>query len=214
MEKVKVFNANLRELGIEDRDKVHKEGLWHKTFHCWLVSDVNGGSLLFQLRSKEKKNYPNMLDISAAGHLIDDEDDADGIREVKEELGLDIQYENLHSLGYRVEVDDAENGQKNREYQSIYLAKIDNNLSQFKPQIDEVSGLVWLKIADALLLFDGKQSSAIVEGIFYNKGTSNWEAINRSISISDFIPRIQKYYLAISIMADRLLKKQFPLAIS
>ena len=214
MEKVRVFNANLIEKGLEDRDKVHAEGLWHKTFHCWIVSDVNGGSLLCQLRSKEKKSYPNMLDISAAGHLINDEDDADGIRELKEELGVDIPYENLYSLGYRVEVDDADNGQKNREYQSIYLAKIDKDLSQFDPQIDEVSGLVWLKIADALLLFDDKLSSASLEGITYNKSTSNWDIVNRTISVSDFIPRIQKYYLTISIMADRLLKNQFPLAIS
>jgi len=214
MEKVKVFNANLKEQGLEDRDKVHKEGFWHKTFHCWIVSDINGGSLLCQLRSKEKKNYPNMLDISAAGHLVNDESDADGIRELREELGIDIQYDDLYSLGYRVEVDDADNGQKNREYQSVYLAKTDKKLSQFNPQVEEVSGLVWLKIADALLLFDEKLSSAIVEGISYNKNTSCWEKVNRNISISDFIPRIQKYYLTISIMADRLIKNQFPLAIS
>ena len=214
MEKVKIFNASLKEQGFEDRNKVHQEGLWHKTFHCWIVSSVNGGSLLCQLRSKEKKSYPDMLDISAAGHLIDNEEDVDGIREISEELGIEIPYSSLYSLGYRVEADDTENGQKNREYQSVYLAKTDKALCQFKPQVEEVSGLIWLKIDDALKLFDKKISSANVEGISYNKGTSSWEIVNRDITVSDFIPRIQNYYLTISIMADRLMKNQFPLSIS
>ena len=214
MEKIKVFNASLKEQGFEDRDKAHREGLWHKTFHCWIVSDSNGGSLLCQLRSKDKKSYPDMLDISAAGHLVDNEEDVDGIREISEELGIEIAYDDLYSLGYRVEVDDAENGQKNREYQSVYLAKTDKNLSQFKPQIEEVSGLVWLRIDDALKLFDKKIPLANVEGISYNKDTFSWDVVNRNITVSDFIPRIQSYYLTISIMADRLIKNQFPLSIS
>jgi len=214
MEKLQVYNANLFKKGIEERNVVHAQGLWHKTFHCWLVSAVGGGSILFQLRSEEKKSYPNMLDISAAGHLIDNEEDADGIREVSEELGIEIKFNDLYSLGYRVEVDDAETGQKNREYQSVYLLEIDTPLEKFYPQVSEVSGLVWLKIEDALNMFNNNLDSAKVDGIVYDKNTEKWVPIQREVCIVDFIPRIQKYYLTVAIMADRLLKRQFPLAIS
>ena len=214
MEKLQVYNASLLSNGLEERNVVHTQGLWHKTFHCWVVSAIDGGVILFQLRSKEKKSYPNMLDISAAGHLIDYEEEADGIREVSEELGIEINFNDLYSLGYRVEVDDAENGEKNREYQSVYLAEINTPLEEFVPQISEVSGLVWLKIEDALSLFNGGLNSARVNGIVYDKNEKKWISMQREVYLTDFIPRIQKYYLTVAIMADRLLKRQFPLAIS
>jgi len=213
MEKLQVFNANLESQGFEDRGHVHMGGLWHKTFHCWLLSKEAGGSILFQLRSMEKKCCPNLLDISAAGHLVDDEDVADGIREVSEELGIDIHFEDLYSLGYRVEVVDAES-EKNREYQAVYIGEVDTSLENFTPMISEVSGLVWLRVEDALALFDGKLNVASVNGISYNRETQTWDRIERQVSADDFIPRIQKYYLTIAIMADRYLKSQFPLAIS
>jgi isopentenyldiphosphate isomerase len=213
MEKLQVFNANLKSQGFEERGKVHMEGLWHKTFHCWLLSKEAGGSILFQLRSMEKKSYPNLLDISAAGHLVDNEDVADGIREVSEELGIDIHFKDLYSLGYRVEVDDAESA-KNREYQAVYIGEVNKSLQDFTPQVAEVSGLVWLRIEDALSLFDGKRDIATVNGISYNRETQTWDRIERCVSVDDFIPRLQKYYLTIAIMADRYMKGQFPLAIS
>ncbi len=39
MEQLKVFDEKYTYLSNENRDKVHREGLWHETFHCWLVDD-------------------------------------------------------------------------------------------------------------------------------------------------------------------------------
>lgn len=213
MEKIKVFDANLRELGIMERKEAHMSAQWHITFHCWIVNKPKD-KILFQLRSKEKKNFPDMFDVSAAGHLMYNEEIADGIREVSEELGIDIPFEDLFSLGYRVEVDDSENGQKNREYQSVYIAVTDKDLSKFKPQIEEVAGLMWMNIAEALKLFSGKVDSVSVQGIVYNKDKMFWEEKERTVSIKDFIPRIQNYYLTAAIMAERTIEGKFPLSIS
>lgn len=213
-EKIDIYDANLKHLGVMDRKEAHMTGQWHKTFHCWVVTKDNGGAILFQLRSEEMINYPNMLDVSAAGHLEAGEDVDQGIREVAEELGIPVSIDSLYSLGYRVEVADQTNGQKNREYQAIYLLNIDIPLFDYKPQVEEVAGLVWLNIEEGLKLFSNEIESTIVNGIHYNKQLKKWETIQRKITLNDFLPRIQKYYLTMCIMGKNFIKKEFPLAIS
>ena len=213
MENIDVFVANLNFKDVVERKEAHIKGMWHQTFHCWVVNPKNK-SILFQLRSKEKKNYPDMFDISAAGHLLSGEKGSDGIREVSEELGIDLDFDSLYSLGYRVEVDDQENGQMNREYQDVYIASVDEDLSRYTPQKEEVSGLMWMKIDDALSLFSNAVNRVMMNGIVYNKDKMCWDEVNREVCISDFIPRIQKYYLTIAIMSERVLKNQFPVSIS
>lgn len=213
MENINIYDASLRPKGVMERKLAHKKGEWHITFHCW-IANRQRKSILFQLRSKEKKNYPDMFDISAAGHLIADEEIKDGIREVTEELGINIEYDDLYSLGYRVEVDDQENGQKNREYQSVYIAEISKELCEYNPQEEEVSGLMWMKLDDAISLFSNQIEDAKMNGIVYDKNNNLWSFSNRVVTKNDFIPRIQNYYLTVAIMCQRLFNGEFPLSIS
>ena len=96
MEQLKVFDENYTYLRDENRDKVHHEGLWHETFHCWLVDDQ---FVYIQKRSAMKKDFPGLFDITAAGHILSTETVADGIREVEEELGIEVDLTKLHSKG-------------------------------------------------------------------------------------------------------------------
>lgn len=213
MEKIKIYDASLREIGIDDRDHAHENGEWHKVFHCWICNSDNR-SILFQLRSAKKTDYPSVLDISAAGHLQAHEDIQDGIREVSEELGIDVPFSNLYDLGYRVEVDDTDNGRKNREYQAVFLANIRQDLSYYSPQKEEVAGLYWLNVDDALDLFSGNGCEKTMWGITYDSNSARWRQSIMHVSIGDFLPRIQHYYLTIAIMCERLFANKFPLAIS
>jgi isopentenyldiphosphate isomerase len=214
MEKIDVFDADLRYIGVEDRDMAHLLGLWHKTFHLWVLTPRDGGKLLYQWRSREMKNFPDMLDVSAAGHLTAGESLPDGIREAKEELGIDLDQEKLFNLGYRVEVADQKNGQKNREYQGVHIAIVDMDLEEFKPQVEEVSGLYWVPNNDGIMLFQKKKLNINCKGIVYDQNEKSWKSDERLFTFNDFLPRIQQYYLTIHIMAERLLEKKFPLAIS
>ena len=214
MEYIDVYDANLNYIGREERERAHLKGMWHKTFHCWIASENNGGEVLFQARSSIVKNFPNYLDVSAAGHVLSGEHIDDAIREVKEELGINFSKSDLFELGYRVEVADQNDGQKNREYQSVHILKYSASLDKYAPQIDEVSGLFWLSISDGISLFSNKSTTAKMHGIVYDSKEKRWIPASRTVSMSDFLPRIQKYYLTIFIMCQRILNDRLPVSIS
>ncbi|WP_353047761.1 MULTISPECIES: NUDIX domain-containing protein [unclassified Exiguobacterium] len=55
--------------------------------------------MYLQRRSMEKQDFPGKYDITAAGHLTTDETIVDGVREIEEELGLSLTFEQLAFMG-------------------------------------------------------------------------------------------------------------------
>jgi isopentenyldiphosphate isomerase len=213
-ELIDIYDANLQRFGTAERLAAHLNGEWHQTFHCWIASTSSGGSLIFQVRSPTAKNFPNLLDVTAAGHLLAGEDLEHGLREVTEELGVEIEFGRLNLLGYRVEVADQPNGQRNREYQAVFLVKDDRHLLEFHPDPKEVYGLLHVPLADGMALFGGERSEITVSGIAYDLPSASWRPISETLTCERFLPRIQRYYLTMLIMAERLLAGNKILAIS
>jgi isopentenyldiphosphate isomerase len=209
-EQIDIFDANLTRLGSMDIAEAHRQGQWHQAFHCWVVN--GDGSVLIQQRSSAMTSYAGCLDVSAAGHLKAGETVADGIREVHEELGIEVAREQLFDLGYRTEAADLPNGNRNREYQFVALLRCDLPLSAYRPQADEVEALYWLPIAEGLRLFSGAVAESRARGVRHDAGV--WVEADCVMRREQFVARVPNYYLTVCIMAERLLEGRFPLAIS
>ncbi len=81
----------------EERETAHFLGTKHRSSHMW-ISD--GKNILFQKRAACKDSNPGCYDISSAGHIAAGDDPlSSAIREMKEELGLDIKENDLIFLG-------------------------------------------------------------------------------------------------------------------
>lgn len=120
-EMLDIMGPDLQVIGVADRERVHREGLWHHTFDCWLYRRVEGKIYpLFQLRHPDKKAHPHQLDITAAGHLLSGEGRKDGVRELEEELGLSLHPEELVYLGVHREEMRGE-GWIDREHRHVHL---------------------------------------------------------------------------------------------
>lgn len=198
---LQVFDSFYRPQGAQPREIVHRDGLWHQTFQCWLIRKRDDHIyVLFQYRSPNKKDFPAMLDIPAAGHLNFDETKEDGIREIKEELGIDIDYRALRYLGIRTEVMEFP-GFINKEIQHVYLLEDHTPLEEYTLQEEEVFGLVEVELNDGLRLLSGETDEIVCQSVFVENGINQRKAYR--MHREDMIHRIDCYYKTIFIMAQR-----------
>ena len=137
-ELIDIYNENNEPTGLQEmKDKVHKEGLWHRGAHVWICNSK--GEILLQLRTKNKKLFPNKWDVSVGGHVAAGEDPlATAVRETEEELGLEIGSEDLEFIStYKKEMIDGEID--NKEFYYAYFFKYDGPVGSLILQADEVS---------------------------------------------------------------------------
>lgn len=192
-ELLKIFDVNGKQLGTSTREEVHSKGLWHETFHCWFVSKVNNKHFIhFQLRSNQKKDYPNTLDISAAGHINADESVSDGIREVHEELGVNVSLEDLISIG-NIPDEIIQDNIIDRELGHVFLYIIpDESDIKYEFQIEEVSGIIKIELDSFEQLWLEKIDSVQAKGIVLNEKLEKVE-IDRLAHKDDFLPHDSTY---------------------
>lgn len=205
-ERLRIFDGGHQELGTASREDVHKHGYWHETFHCWLLKrEENTDYIYFQIRSRTKKDFPNLLDITAAGHLLADETAQDGIREVNEELGLNVTIEDVQQLDViedPIELD----GFTDREFAHVYVYKTEENID-FTLQQEEVSGIVRAPFAHFQSLCLGFASSIEVEG-FCVKEAGHREAVRKSVSKKEFVPHSDTYWRRVAEAISSSSKEQ------
>ena len=201
-----VFDESQRPIGTADRDEVHTKGLRHQTFHCRIVSKDKAGKeyLMFQLRSDETVLFPHTLDISSAGHLESGESPLDGVREVKEELGVKVLADNLIPLGMHIEVRKSDT-MINREFEYVYLLRDDTALEDYTVQPSEVIGLCQVELSDGIKLFSGQVDEIIgmsVEFDSYGKAKGSRQA--HPLHILQFT-RGQRndYFIKVFLLAKR-----------
>lgn len=130
---------------IKARAEVHRDGDWHRAIHIWIANDKD--EVLLQKRSPKKDSYPNMWDISSAGHLAAGEDSLTGaIREIKEELGVEISPSQFKLIGTRKKEDRPTPKFLNNEFNDVYLLRLSLDLDKITLQEDEVAEVKYVSI--------------------------------------------------------------------
>ena len=136
-------------VGEVDKGLAHRDGIWHATIHVWVID--RDGRILLQHRAYDKKHFPGMWDISAAGHIAPGES---GAREVQEELGADVDINDLEFVGI-LSLDHVSPGFVNRERPRVYLWRTDRTADSFTFSDGEVIGLAPLTIQQLEALIAG-----------------------------------------------------------
>ncbi|WP_163100387.1 NUDIX hydrolase [Peribacillus alkalitolerans] len=185
-ELLKIFDEQHREIGVASRTDVHKLGYWHETFHFWLIEkETDSYNIYFQIRSDEKKDYPSLLDITAAGHLLAHETIEDGIREVEEEIGIKVTPEELISLGV-IKNPIITDSLIDNEFSHVFL--YESSVSPtFKLQQEEVSGIAKADFYDYYDLCLGQKTEIQIDGFLQEIPFS------KMVTIKDFVPHKPSY---------------------
>ncbi len=128
---------------IKLRSEVHRDGDWHKSVHIWIINDK--GDILLQRRSSNNDSYPGMLDISSAGHLTAGDDSITGaIREIKEELNLDVNPNELEFIKTLKRSNKYTETFINNEFDDMYILRTNKTLDDMKYQESEISELLFV----------------------------------------------------------------------
>ena len=122
------------------RNEVHRDGDWHKAVHIWIIN--NNGEILLQRRCSSKDSHPNMLDISSAGHLQAGDDSLTGaVREIKEELNLDIS---PNELQFITTLKRKSNKSINNEFDDLYILRTNKKIEEMQFQKEEISEIFFV----------------------------------------------------------------------
>lgn len=206
-EKLKIFNEQGNQIGVATREEVHKSGYWHEAFHCWFVQKENDVHYVYlQLRSKDKKDYPNLLDITAAGHLLANETVEDGVREIKEEIGIDVSFDSITSLETIKYCATKENFIDN-ELAHVYMYQFNRSFDDFVLQKEEVSGMVRTELTNFYQLWLREIEEVRVEG-FEIMEDGEKVLVDKMVTKEMFVPHEQEYYkMVLNLMIEKIKAK-------
>ena len=129
------------------RSEVHRDGDWHKAVHIWIINDK--GDILLQRRCATKDSDPNMLDISSAGHLSAGDSSLDGaIRELKEELNLDVKPNELQFIKTLKRSSKYTSTFLNNEFDDLYILRTNKTIDEMSFQKEEISEILYVSYKD------------------------------------------------------------------
>ena len=130
---------------IRLKNEAHLEGLFHPTVHVWMYTRER--QLLLQQRGAHKETYPSYWDVSVAGHVMAGERIEDAaLREVKEEIGIDILASDLHQVDIRKNVNKHPNGIIDCEFQHVFLCELKHPVDKLIIQEEEVDGITLISL--------------------------------------------------------------------
>lgn len=148
------------------KSEAHKYGYFHPTVHIWIYTSDK--KILLQKRAANKKVFPGLWDISVAGHIAAGEKiETAAIREIKEEIGLNVSHSKLHKIGTRKHQINHANGIIDNEFHHVFITELTIDMNELTIQKEEV---------DEIKLFD----------LDTLKNTKNLENI--------LLPRFHDYY--------------------
>lgn len=198
-ELLEVYDADGHPTGQpKPRGAVHLEGDWHLAFFCWVArpsadpGSRSGIEILLQHRAARKDVWPLRFDASAAGHIRFGESMAEAAREVREELGIQVELSDLIPLGRHRQQHQHANGLIDREHHALHLLTPGPSDAAYAPDPREVAGLAWIDADDLLGLVEGQLAEAPARYRAVDATPDHWES--RTLTLADLVPYADGYH--------------------
>jgi isopentenyl-diphosphate delta-isomerase len=135
-----VVDGNNTPITPDIRKTVHTKNLWHRTTGIWVYNSKK--QILCQKRSLKKDTKPGYWEAFFGGHVKTSESYEEcAAIELSEEIGITVDREKL--LFYKIAFS---NKLTHKEFQGIYLYRIDRNDTKFTFEKDEIDRIEWIEI--------------------------------------------------------------------
>lgn len=184
MEYLDYYDEDGNYLGFKLREDIHREGLWHKTVHCWLYD--KDGSIYFQIRKDSNTFYT-----TASGHVLKGESIKDAFkREIFEEIGINVDSKDatlVNVVTWKMDKIKKDGTIfKDRAFSNVYVDLFEDDINSFSFDQNEVLGLVKVNAKDALLLFE-RESGEIPASIITQDENNRIITENRNVNFKEFL---------------------------
>ena len=154
MELIEIVDENGNYTGqVMDKEEAHDKNLLHNELGIFIINDKK--EILLEKRSANKRFNPNKWGL-CAGHVDAYETlEEAALREIKEEVGLDVSIEELIPYGEKeVTIKDS-----NSHITYFYYVKCNKKEDEFIIQEEELSKVKWFNIDEIITMIkDGKTS--------------------------------------------------------
>lgn len=208
-----IYDEMMNRVGEMERAETGRHDVWTRFTHCWVVCTAGRGSVVFQKRSPHIERFPGLLTATAGGALGLGETEKDAPRETREELNIDITLDDMVYLGRRIDLQMQAPDKKTKAFVDVFFYPSPKPVEEYRPNVEEVYGLLAVDIAEGIDFFSGKTDSALFRGIEYDEAAKAWHPCESRLTRADFMYRFDNYYLKILIMAERLMQKKAPLTV-
>ena len=144
MERWDVYDLDRRPTGlILPRGQAHTPELCQVVIHVCLFNEK--GEMLIQRRSMEKRGYPGYWDVSVGGGVLaGDGSRAAAMREVREELGVEVSIPGPAAVTLAFE----------GGYDDYFLAEWNGSLDELTLQTEEVMDAKWASREEMLAMLE------------------------------------------------------------
>lgn len=162
MEFIQIVDKNGNFTGeIMEKEEAHEKNLLHNEIAVFIINDRK--QVLLQKRSPNKKFYPNKWAL-CAGHVDAGESlETAALRELKEEVGLDLSLKDLHSFFEReITIRSA-----NSHITYFYYTKSNQSEDCFVIQEEELSEVKWFDIDEVIDMIKTNDDRIIKENRLY-----------------------------------------------
>jgi isopentenyl-diphosphate delta-isomerase len=140
-ERVILVDKNDKEIGTEEKIKVHKEGKLHRAFSIFVFNSK--GELLLQKRAKSKYHSSGLWTNSCCSHpKLGEHIEKTVHRRLKEEMGFDCELKEIFSFNYKVKFD---NNLFENECDHVFMGIFDGKPN---PNSEEVDDWKWIDVEE------------------------------------------------------------------
>ena len=156
MELIEIVDKNGNLTGqIMDKEEAHDKNLLHNEVAVFIINDKK--QILLQKRSANKRFNPNKWGL-CAGHVDAGESlESAALRELKEEVGIDIDMDELKQFTKR----EFTIGHTNSHITYFYFIKSNLNEDDFIIQKEELSEVKWFDIDEVVKIIKSKDNSTV-----------------------------------------------------
>ena len=188
-ELIDIYDSDMNLLGVATESQAHQEGLWHKVFHCWVISE--DGNVWLTAGPVNQSFVAGLLDIFCEGAVnVGETAKASCLRKLDEEFGLHLkEYDLVKMYTQKVIFDEPYH---NREFCPTYLYKTQAKLFDLKLQPAAACCIYEADIQELTDLFFDDVKKISLQGI--KRTSKGYKNIKKMVSKNDFSPRGDKFY--------------------